>query len=65
VELIETEEGWSPYLSLKDAYTLDDAREALRRGDLQGAARTARVFKLQPVSLTRRAPHKAASANPH
>ena len=65
VELMETDEGWSPYLSLEDAYKLDDVREALRRGDLQGAARMARVFKLQPVSLTRRAPNKAAPANPH
>ena len=24
VDLIETSEGWSPYLSLEDAYKLDD-----------------------------------------
>ena len=29
VELIYTDEGWSPYLSLEDAYKLDDVREAL------------------------------------
>ena len=34
VELIETDEGWSPYLSLEDAYKLDDVRDALRCGDL-------------------------------
>jgi len=50
VELIETDEGWSPYLSLEDAYKLDDVRDALRRGDLQAALRLARVFALQPVS---------------
>jgi hypothetical protein len=33
VELIYTDEGWSPYLSLEDAYKLDDVREALKRGD--------------------------------
>ena len=33
VGLIETDESWAPYLSLEDAYKLDDAREALRRGD--------------------------------
>ena len=33
VELLEEPEGWSPYLSLEDAYRLDDVREALRRGD--------------------------------
>jgi len=29
VELVETDEGWSPYLSLEDAYKLDTVREAL------------------------------------
>ena len=32
VELLDTGEGWSPYLSLEDAYKLDDVRDALRRG---------------------------------
>lgn len=51
VELIETDEGWSPYLSLEDAYKLDDVREALRRGDIKSAARLARVFTLTPVAM--------------
>ena len=51
VELIETDEGWSPYLSLDDAYKLDDVRAALRRGDLQGAMRLSRVFSLTPVAV--------------
>jgi hypothetical protein len=50
VELIETDEGWSPYLSLEDPYKLDDVRSALRRGDLKSAARLSRVFSLTPVS---------------
>ena len=50
VNLIETEEGWSPYLSLEDAYKLDDIREALRKGDIQTATKLARVYKLTPVS---------------
>ncbi|MCL4299701.1 MAG: hypothetical protein KJ077_28455 [Anaerolineae bacterium] len=49
VELIYTDEGWSPYLSLDDAQKLDEVRLALRRGDLEAAARLARVFKLTPV----------------
>lgn len=49
VELIYTNEGWSPYLSLADARKLDEVREALRRGDLETASRLARVFKLTPV----------------
>ncbi len=50
VELIDTEDGWSPYLSLDDAYKLDAVREALRRGDIQTATRQARVFTLTPIS---------------
>jgi len=51
VELIETAEGWSPYLSLEDAYKLDDVRAALRRGDLESATRMSRVFSLTPVAV--------------
>ena len=51
VELIETDEGWSPYLSLEDAYKLDDVRAALRRGDLESAAPWSRVFSLTPVAV--------------
>jgi hypothetical protein len=49
IELIEDDNGWSPYLSLDDARKLDDVREALRRGDLEVASRLARVFSLTPV----------------
>ena len=52
IELIDTDEGWSPYLSLDDAQKLDDVREALRRGDLKAASRLARVFTR--ASLSRR-----------
>jgi len=50
VELLEDETGWSPYLSMDDAYKLDDVREALRRGDITAASRSSRVFSLTPVS---------------
>jgi hypothetical protein len=50
VEIMEDEAGWSPYLSLDDAYKLDDVREALRRGDIAAASRSSRVFTLTPVS---------------
>lgn len=50
VELIDTVDGWSPQLSTHDAYKLDDVRDALRRGDLSGAARQSRVFTLTPVA---------------
>jgi hypothetical protein len=51
VELIETDSGWSPYLSLDDAFKLDDVREALRRGDVTTASRHARLFTLTPVAV--------------
>ena len=51
VELVETDEGWSPCLSLEDAYKLDDVRAALRRGDVRSAIRQARVFNLTPVAI--------------
>lgn len=51
VELVESDEGWAPYLSLEDTYKLDDVREALRRGDTKSAARLARVFALTPVAM--------------
>lgn len=50
VELIETDEGWSPCLSLEDGEKLDRVREALRRGDLGVATRDARVHHLRRVS---------------
>jgi hypothetical protein len=51
VEVTDSGSGWSPYLSLDDAYRLDDVREALRRGDLRTASRLARVFELTPVAV--------------
>lgn len=51
VELLETEDEWSPYLSLEDAYKLDDVREALRRGNIKAASRYGKVFTLTPVAM--------------
>ena len=50
VELIESQDGWAPYLSLEDAQKLDEVRAALRRGDLLRASQIARIFKLTPVA---------------
>jgi len=49
IELIVTDEAWFPYLSLDDAYKLDQVRDALRRGDIKQAAKMARVYALTPV----------------
>jgi hypothetical protein len=51
LERIETDERWSPYLSLDDAYKLDDTREALRQGDLQRASQFGRVYRMTPVAV--------------
>lgn len=50
VELIDTDNGWSPYLSLGDAQKLDEVRKALRRGDIKQASRLARVYQLMPIT---------------
>jgi hypothetical protein len=50
VELIETDDGWSPYLSVEDAQKLDDVRKALQIEDLKSAAKFGRVFRLTPVT---------------
>jgi Asp-tRNA(Asn)/Glu-tRNA(Gln) amidotransferase A subunit family amidase len=51
VQLIEADGGWAPYLSLADAYRLDDVREALRSGDLKRASQLAsRVYRLTAVT---------------
>lgn len=51
VELIDTNEGWSPYLSLEDAQELDDLRDYLRRGDLHSAARLACLYSLTAIAV--------------
>ncbi len=51
VDLLETSDDWSPYLSLQDAYKLDDIRDALRKGDLEAASRLAKIFTLTPVAI--------------
>jgi hypothetical protein len=50
VELVYTGEGWSPYLSVNDAQRLDDVRELLRSGEIESAARFARIYKLTPIA---------------
>lgn len=51
IELVNTPEGWSPYLTLEEAYKLDDVREALRKGDLDTVKRLARLYTLTPVAV--------------
>ena len=51
VEWIESDTGWSPYLSLEDAQKLDEVREALHRGDFKRAGQLGRVYQLTPLAV--------------
>ena len=51
VEWVESDTGWSPYLSLADAQKLDEVREALKTGDLNKAGQLARVYQLTPLAV--------------
>lgn len=50
VELIESDVGWAPYLSLEDAQKLDEVRMALRHEDLQKSGKLGRLYKLTPLA---------------
>ncbi len=45
----EDDTGWSPYLSIEDAYKLDDVRQALRQRDFRSAAKYGRIYEMRPV----------------
>ena len=51
VELVDSDEGWSPYISLDDANKLDRVRESLRKGDFKNASRLSRIFVLTPLAV--------------
>ena len=51
VELIDSEAGWEPYLSVEDAQRLDAVREALQRGDFKRAAQFGPIYQLTPVTV--------------
>jgi len=50
VELIDADTGWGPYLSLEDVRKLDRVRVALRQGGLATALKSARVYRLTPIT---------------
>lgn len=51
IELIDTTDGWSPYLSLEDANKLDEVRQALRQGDVNRAGKLGKIFSLTPIAV--------------
>lgn len=50
IELVEDDTGWSPYISVDEAFKLDDVREALRNGDIKSAAKYGRIYELRQVA---------------
>ena len=50
VELIDSDTGWGPYLTLEDAGKLDAVRIALRNKNVAAALKLADVFRLTPVT---------------
>jgi len=50
VKLIETDDEWSPSLSVEDATKLDNVREALDKEDIKTASKYGRIFRLEPVN---------------
>ncbi|WP_456450158.1 hypothetical protein [Hydrogenimonas sp.] len=49
VELIDTDEGWSPYLSLEDAKKLDRLRKLLADEAIDEAKKLAKIYRLEPI----------------
>ena len=50
VHVMESDDGWSPTISLADACRLDDVRRALKAGNLKAAARYGPVYEMRPVT---------------
>ncbi len=50
VEIIDSENAWSPYISLEDAFKLDRVRELLRDGNIKEAKAYGKIYKLKPVA---------------
>ena len=50
IELLYSDESWSPTMSLDDATKLEAARLALRNGDIAEASKYGRVFELMPIT---------------
>jgi hypothetical protein len=49
VELLINADEWSPYLSVADAYTLDDVWPALKAGDTATAAQCGTLTRTPPL----------------
>jgi len=50
IELLHSDEGWSPYISLEDSLKLDEIRDALRKNHVKLAGKYAKIYKLEPLA---------------
>ena len=52
IEIIDSENGWSPYITVDTAIKLDRVRESLQSGDVIAARKYARkVYELSTVAI--------------
>ena len=49
--MLENDDEWSPYLSIDDAYKLDEIREALQAKNIKKALEYAKVYYLKPIAV--------------
>ena len=50
IELMYTDDEWSPTMSVADALKLDKVRAALRRENIKTASQLAQVYELLPIA---------------
>lgn len=50
IRLIDDETLWGPVVSKEDVFKTERVRLALRRGDIEAAAKEAKVFELLPLT---------------
>jgi len=51
IELQDSDDSWSPTMSLDTAYKLDDIRDALKNNDLVTASKYATVYEMKKVAI--------------
>ena len=50
IEIIDSENAWSPYLSVDDALKLDTVRELLREKNIAEAKKLGKIYLLSPLA---------------
>jgi len=50
IELVDSDSGWSPTMSLRDALKLDEIRAYLHVGNLVAAVKYATVYEMRKIA---------------